>query len=66
MIHAVTAALVVRWQQMKELERDRGESPVTTALIIAGLVLLAVAVLGWAITRARAFMTAGTVDVPRP
>lgn len=37
-------------------ERDRGDSPVPTAIIIAGLALLALAVVAWATARANGFM----------
>ncbi|HEX8629510.1 MAG TPA: hypothetical protein VF755_15195 [Catenuloplanes sp.] len=42
--------------------RDRGDSPVPTAIIIAGLALLAAAVVVWAGTTARGFMA----RVPAP
>jgi hypothetical protein len=60
MTHRVAAVLTSRWQQIKDrTERDRGDSPVTTALIIAGLVLLAAVVVTWAVGLADEFMDAG-------
>jgi hypothetical protein len=37
--------------------RDRGDGPVPTAIIIAGLVLLAAAVLTWAVGLVEGYMT---------
>ncbi|MDG4774164.1 hypothetical protein [Solwaraspora sp. WMMD792] len=39
-------------------ERDRGDSPVPTAVIIVGLALVAIAVLAWASNLAFDFMNA--------
>lgn len=45
-------------------QRDRGDSPVPTAIIIAGLAALAGVVVAWAVTTARGFMGAGAPAAP--
>lgn len=53
--HRVAAAVAARLHEMRS-EPDRGEGPVPTAIIIAGLAILAAAVVAWAVARANAFM----------
>ena len=52
---------VVLTERLRELNdparRDRGDSPVPTAIIIAGLAVLASAVVFWAVTTAKGFMS---------
>lgn len=45
-------------------EAERGDSPVPTAIIIAGLVAIAIAVLTWAFGVADQFMDLDTPDLP--
>ncbi|MDG4763190.1 hypothetical protein O7632_03560 [Solwaraspora sp. WMMD406] len=50
-------------------ERDRGDSPVPTAVIIVGLALVAIAVLAWASDLAFDFMSSNPspdTDLPDP
>lgn len=42
-------------------ESDRGDSPVSTTIIIAGLAILATAVVAWAGTRAIDYMNSAPV-----
>lgn len=50
-------ALQARLAELHDADqRDRGDGPVPTAIIIAGLAILAVAVVAWAVARANAFM----------
>ena len=46
--------LLTLYLRMQELtrERDRGDGPVPTSIIIAGLAVLAAAVVAWATTKA--------------
>lgn len=46
--------------------RDRGDGPVPTVIIIAGMAVLAVAVLTWAYAKADTFMDHSTGTVPVP
>ena len=65
MTHRIASVLAVRIYQLKQLsERDRGDSPVPTALIIAGLIIVGIAVLTWAGIRARAYMNSGNLNPP--
>lgn len=43
-------------QRVGEDDTQRGDSPVPTAVIVAGLVILAVAVVAWATTKANGYM----------
>jgi hypothetical protein len=45
-------------------ERDRGDSPVSTAIIVAGLAVLAAAVVAWAVARANGFMNSAPGGAP--
>ena len=50
-------AVTTRFAQLTSAERrDRGESPVSTVIIIAGLAVLAIGVLAWAGVMARRYM----------
>ena len=55
MTRRIAAAVAARFHRMAA-ERDRGDNPVPTAIIIAGLAILAAAVVGWAVARANGFM----------
>lgn len=55
MTHRIAAALAVLLHRLRA-ESDRGDSPVPTSIIIAGLAILAVAVVAWAVARANGFM----------
>ena len=39
-----------------KLNNDRGEGPVSTSIIVAGLAILAAAVVAWAVTKANGYM----------
>ena len=55
--HHLAAALAVRWHELSTRDDpDRGDNPVPTAIIIAGLAILAAAVVLWAVTKADGFM----------
>jgi hypothetical protein len=57
MIHCVVAAVMARMRKLHSREeRERGDSPVPTSIIIAGLAVLAIAVVAWATARANGFM----------
>lgn len=43
---------------------DRGDSPVPSAIIIAGLAIIAVGVLAWLVTYVGGFMDAAPTDLP--
>ncbi|GAA1026189.1 hypothetical protein GCM10009557_03010 [Virgisporangium ochraceum] len=55
MANRMAAAMAARLHRIR-IESDRGDNPVPTAIIIAGLALLAAAVVGWAVARANGFM----------
>lgn len=57
MIDRIAAALVARMSELRDAESERGDSPVSTAIIIAGLAVLAAAVVAWAVARANHFMS---------
>ncbi|MFI5953351.1 hypothetical protein [Cryptosporangium sp. NPDC051539] len=50
----MTKLYLAVWLRMQDLtrERDRGDGPVPTSIIIAGLAVLAAAVVAWATTKA--------------
>ncbi|MBT8226203.1 MAG: hypothetical protein HKP61_21715 [Dactylosporangium sp.] len=54
-IRKASATLMVGWREATD-HGERGDSPVPTAIIIAGLAILAAAVVVWAVARANAFM----------
>ncbi len=59
------AALRRRVDELSSVDgTDRGDSPVPTAIIIAGLVAIAIAVLTWAFGVADSFMDLDTPDLP--
>jgi hypothetical protein len=64
--HRFAAALVVRLHELNSRkEADRGDNPVPTSIIIAGLAILAAAVVAWAVARANGYMaTAPTAGTP--
>ncbi|MDR7278861.1 hypothetical protein [Catenuloplanes atrovinosus] len=63
-LHAY-AAVAARLTDLNRPEnRDRGDSPVPTVIIIAGLAALAVAVLAWAFNEANLFMDHDTGNIP--
>lgn len=45
---------------------DRGDSPVPSAIIIAGLVILAIAVVTWIYFLGQNFMAEAPTDLPEP
>lgn len=55
MVNRIAAAVAARIHEIRA-ENDRGDNPVPTAIIIAGLAILAAAVVGWAVARANGFM----------
>ncbi|GAB7048039.1 hypothetical protein [Catenuloplanes indicus] len=58
-------AVTTRLAQLNSPEkRDRGESPVSTVIIIAGLAVLAIGVLTWAGLKARDYMDHNTGVIP--
>jgi hypothetical protein len=55
--HRIAAALAVRLHELTtDGDSDRGDNPVPTSIIIAGLAILAAAVVAWAVARANGFM----------
>ena len=55
--HRLSAALTVRLHELtSQVNADRGDNPVPTSIIIAGLAILAAAVVLWAGARAQGFM----------
>ena len=56
MVNRIAAAISARLHGIR-MESDRGDNPVPTAIIIAGLALLATVVVSWAVSRANAFMS---------
>lgn len=61
-IHIATSA------RLRELRRaagaDRGDSPVPSAIIIAGLAIIAIGVLAWLVTYVEGFMNDAPTDLP--
>lgn len=49
---------------MREPTPDRGDSPVPTAIIIAGLALIAIGVLAWLVSYVSGFMDQAPTDLP--
>jgi hypothetical protein len=63
--HRLAAALAVRLHELaREDETDRGDNPVPTSIIIAGLAILAAAVVAWAAARANGFMNTAPNATP--
>ncbi len=62
---AIATRLVLRWHELTDVkQRERGESPIPTVIIITGLALLAAVVVTWAIARANAYMDQAPAGVP--
>ena len=58
MIQQLMTVLLIRIQRIHAPDtRERGDSPVPTAIIIAGLAVLAAAVVAWAVSKANGFMS---------
>ena len=57
MLTYLLAAIAVRLHEIAA-NRDRGDNPVPTAIIIGGLATLAAVVVAWATARATSFMNA--------
>jgi hypothetical protein len=55
MTHRIAAFIEARRLALRA-DADRGEGPVSAAIIIAGLAVLAAAVVAWAVARANHFM----------
>ena len=56
-VHQVAAMLTAWLSQLRtDGEDDRGDNPVPTSIIIAGLAILAAAVVAWAVAKANGFM----------
>jgi hypothetical protein len=54
MIQRLVLAVYLRMVELKDpLQRERGDGPVPSAIIIAGLAILATAVVAWAGIKAR-------------
>lgn len=61
LIHYLYTALVAR---LLTGSRDRGDSPVPSAIIIAGLAVIAGVLLVWVIGLARGYMNQAPTDLP--
>ncbi|MDP9799761.1 hypothetical protein J2S43_008273 [Catenuloplanes nepalensis] len=62
---AAYVAVTTRLARLNSPEnRDRGESPVSTVIIIAGLAILAIGVLAWAGDKALEYMDDPTGGLP--
>jgi hypothetical protein len=46
------------------LAGDRGDSPIPSAIIIAGLAIIAIGVLAWLVTYVSGFMDAAPTELP--
>lgn len=54
MIQRLMVTLYLRMQELRDpIQRDRGDGPVPSAIIIAGLAILATAVVTWAGIKAK-------------
>lgn len=54
MIQRLVVTLYLRMQELRDpIHRDRGDGPVPSAIIIAGLAILATAVVTWAGIKAK-------------
>ncbi|MFI6758451.1 hypothetical protein ACIBF5_04810 [Micromonospora sp. NPDC050417] len=59
----LSTAIALRWAEMRDVkERDRGDSPVPTAVIILGMVVIAMAVTTFIFTMTNAWLD----DIPDP
>jgi hypothetical protein len=61
-IHAALATVLRRFAGPPS--PDRGDSPVPSAIIIAGLAIIAIGVLAWLVTYVGGFMDAAPTDLP--
>lgn len=61
-VHAALSAGLRRLR--RDPVPDRGDSPVPTAIIIAGLALIAIGVLAWLVTYVSGFMDQAPTDLP--
>ena len=57
-VHRIHARVAAR------LAGDRGDSPVPSAIIIAGLAIIAIGVLAWLVTYVSGFMDSAPTDLP--
>ena len=64
--HACAVALARLRQGMRAATRDRGDSPIPSTIIIAGLAVIALALLGWLGTYALDFLNQAPRDLPEP
>lgn len=58
---------VLHWIRARVAVRrsgDRGDSPVPSAIIIAGLAIIAIGVLAWLVTYVSGFMDSAPTDLP--
>lgn len=69
MYHIPLTAVALLARLRARLDRpaaDRGDSPVPSAVIIAGLVILAIAVVTWIYFLGQNFMDEAPTDLPEP
>lgn len=67
LLHRLGAATAVRLRELgRSLGRDRGDNPVPTAVIIAGLVGIAFLLLIWAGNYIVDFMNQAPTQLPNP
>jgi hypothetical protein len=63
--HRIQALLASRpLRRLRPPAADRGDSPVPSAIIIAGLAIIAIGVLAWLVTYVSGFMEAAPTDLP--
>jgi hypothetical protein len=58
LLHRIHAGIASR------LAGDRGDSPIPSAIIIAGLAIIAIGVLAWLVTYVSGFMDAAPTELP--
>jgi hypothetical protein len=64
-VHRIHASLATRLCRLARTPTpDRGDSPVPSAIIIAGLAIIAIGVLAWLVTYVGGFMDAAPTDLP--
>lgn len=63
---ACAAAVARLRQRMRSQRRDRGDSPIPSTIIIAGLAVIALALLGWLGTYALDFLNQAPRELPEP
>jgi hypothetical protein len=64
LLHAYVAVSTRLARLNRPENRDRGDGPVPTVIIIAGMAVLAIAVLTWAYAKANTFMDHSTGGIP--